>query len=131
MLSRSPCSKCQDLPRNPGSYRSPTCHGVDGQAHLDLGQDSDDGEADTEGEVEADEDLALVAGAGMCVVDEHQRHGRDGQRVEEEGEEEEAWEAAERWSGGGRHRPGPPGGLPLGPASSLKEQHQCPPAGPA
>lgn len=44
--------------------------GRDRQAHLDLGQDSDYGYAETENEVEADEDLALVAGARLGVVDE-------------------------------------------------------------
>lgn len=64
---------------------------ANGQAHLDLGQDGNNGDADTEGEVEADEDLALMAGARLRVVDEHQRHSSNGQQVEEEGEEEKAW----------------------------------------
>lgn len=86
--------------------------GRDGQAHLDLGQDGNDGDAETENEVEADEDLALVAGAGLGVVDEEQGHSRDRQRIEEEGEEGEAW-AGGRQAGesGGTGTPAPSEGL--------------------
>ena len=68
-------------------------------SHLDLGQNSNYGDTDTKGEVEANENLALIAGTRLGVVDEQQRHGRDRQRVEEEGEEEEAW-------GGGQQQVG-------------------------
>lgn len=84
--------------------------GRDCQAHLDLGQDGNDGDAETENEVEADEDLALVAGAGLGVVDEEQGHSRDRQRIEEEGEEGEAWAGGRQagGSGGTRGLEGPP-----------------------
>lgn len=101
--------------------------GRDEQAHLDPGQDGDHGDAEAEGEVEADEDLAFVAAAGLRVVDEEKRHGRDGQRVEEEGEEEEAW-AGGVASGWVRRHGDPPleGGLlgrpPCGPSASSSEE---------
>lgn len=64
----------QEVPPTKGLGLKP---GRDRQAHLDLGQDSSNGHADTEGEVETDEDLALMAAAGLSVVDEHQHHGRN------------------------------------------------------
>ena len=64
-------------------------------SHLDLGQNSNYGDTDTKGEVEANENLALIAGTRLGVVDEQQRHGRDRPRVDEEGEEEEAWEGTD------------------------------------
>lgn len=70
-------------------------------SHLDLGQNSNYGDADTKSEVEANENLALIAGTGLGVVDKQQRHSRDRQRVEEEGEEEEAWEGGAAAGGSG------------------------------
>lgn len=122
-------------PRPPGSYqKSPHTKGPGvragrgKQTHLDLGQDSDNGDAEAESEIEADEDLAFIAGAGMSVVDEQQRHGRDGQRVEEEGEEEEAWAGGVVTGWVRRHRDPPTleGGLsgsPMcGPSASSMEE---------
>lgn len=43
-------------------------------SHLDLGQNSNDGDADTKSEVEANESLALIAGTRLGVVDEQQCH---------------------------------------------------------
>lgn len=93
-------------------------------SHLDLGQNSNDGDADTKSEVEANESLALIAGTRLGVVDEQQRHGRDRQRVKEEGEEEEAWEGGAAAGGsGGTRTPMPHRAViwPRAPASSSKE----------
>ena len=93
-------------------------------SHLDLGQNSNYGDTDTKGEVEANENLALIAGTRLGVVDEQQRHGRDRQRVEEEGEEEEAWEGGAAAGGSGCTRTPIPHRAVIwsqAPASSSKE----------
>lgn len=51
--------------------------------YLYLGQDADNGDNDTENEVEADEDLVLCAVIRCSVVNEEKHHSSDGQCIVE------------------------------------------------
>lgn len=49
--------------------------------YLYLGQDADNGDDDTEYEVEADEDLVLCAVIRRCVVNVKKHHSSDGKCI--------------------------------------------------
>lgn len=121
LCGHQPCPGCQGSHRTSHTPAGLASGRAEQPAHLDLGQDGDDGDADAEREVEADEDLALVAGVGLGVVDKEQGHGHNGQRVEEEGAEEETWAGAASRGSGGIGIPTPSRGL-AEPASTLSSK---------